>query len=259
MAVLALMAVCLAPVGMADGEPFTNISGEDNVIQTGKTANFDIVYDEPKLEKLDGDSYTIKYDAKLVDSKGNTVSSAVSPSTDDLENNVHASVKVTAPKTAGTYTLVVDFKVKVDSESRDPITEKMVIKVVDPVKLTVTLKGDMNSNIDPSGVGVYFYVDGEKYDDSYTTFTLNNNGTATVTYNLVEDLKKGSHTFWVESVDETNVMVDGLGEKHTFYVGEKSYTMWTALVVVILLIVIIAFVWVYRKPVKNYGKPKARR
>ena len=179
-----------------------------------------------------------------------------------------------APKSAGSYTLTVEFKVVIDDKDKDtenteidydkltePKTEEFPVKVVEPVKLTVTLKGDLAGNIDPSGVGVYFYVDGEKRDDSYTTFTLNSNGTATVTYNLVEDLSNGSHTFWIESAEGSNVLVQGLGEEnsHTFYVGEKSYTVWIALVVLILLIVIIAFVWVYRKPVKNYGKPKARR
>ena len=29
--------------------------------------------------------------------------------------------------------------------------------------------------------------------------------------------------------------------------------------VIVLLIVVFLMIWVYRKPIKNYGKPKARR
>ena len=257
------MVICLAPVDSVDAEPFTDISGEKYVIKTGADGTYNIIYDDPALVGVE-EEISIEFEAKLVDSKGNTQSNGVSPSSGDLENDTAESLRVTAPKTSGTYTLVVDFHVEVGEKDTDgyqvnDVTEKRQIKVVDPITLTVTLKGDLNSNIDPSGVGVFFYVDGEKYDDSYTTFTLNTDGTARVTYELVDDLSRGSHTFWVETAEGSNVMVDGLGDEHTFYVGEKSYTVWIALIAVILLIVIIAFVWVYRKPVKNYGKPKARR
>ena len=269
-AVLALAAVCLVPVVDADAgsDVYTNISGEDYVIKTGSDATYSIIYDGDFKQFGEKASVSIKFDAKLVNSKGETQSRGVSPSSGDLENNVNKSLTVTAPKDDGTYKLHVDFIVEItdadegiDQDDIDDMSrsEVCIIKVVDPIKLTVDLKGDMNSNIDPSGVGVYFFVDGEKYEESYTTFTLNTNGTATVSFDLVADLSHGSHQFWVETAEGSNVMVDGLNEKHTFYVGEDSYTVWIALLVVILLIVIIAFVYVYRKPVKNYGKPKSRR
>ena len=32
-----------------------------------------------------------------------------------------------------------------------------------------------------------------------------------------------------------------------------------ALLVIVIILLIIVMAWVYRKPVKNYGKPKSRR
>ena len=56
-------------------------------------------------------------------------------------------------------------------------------------------------------------------------------------------------------------MVDivGLGESHTFYLGDNDYTWIIVLLVVVIVLLVLVMVWVYRKPVKNYGKPKSRR
>ena len=258
-----MAAVCLVPMVDASGDAFTPIEG-DKVIAVEGSGDYTIMYSNPKLAEMTESDISISYTAKLVDSKGETQSNAVSPSTGDLENEEAAELKITAPKTAGTYTLEVVYKCKVtDSEDEvqyeDETTEKMIIKVVNPVTLSVTLKGDVGSTLDPSGVGVFFYVDGEKVEDSYTTFTLNTNGTATVSYKLIDDLSDGSHTFKVVAAEGENAMIQGLGEEHTFYVGDKSYTALTALVIVVVVLLIVIMVWVYRKPVKNYGKPKSRR
>ena len=55
------------------------------------------------------------------------------------------------------------------------------------------------------------------------------------------------------------MQITGLGEEYTFYIGDNSYTAWIALLVIFVIILILVLVWVYRKPVKNYGKPKSRR
>ena len=265
MALLAVAALVAVPAADVDADPFTNISGEDYVIKTSGDATYNIIFDG-KTEDLGGDITSISFTAKLVNGKGDTMSNAVSPSSGDLKNNEYKEIKVTAPKDAGSYTLKVDYTVKVDVKDGDNTEKKeleyhesAIIKDVNPIKLTVNLKAEDDSTLDLSGVGVYFYVDGEKQEKSFTTFTMNTDGTATATYELVADLSGGKHTFWVESADGTDSMIQGLGEKQDFYVGEKSYNAWIALVVVILLIIIIAFIWVYRKPVKNFGKPKARR
>lgn len=263
LAVIMMAAVCLVPMVDASGDAFTPIEGEKVIVVDG-SGEYTIMYSNPKLADMTESDISISYTAKLVNSNGETQSNAVSSSTGDLENEVPSDLKVTAPKTAGTYTLEVEYKCKVtgaDDEVtyEDTTTETMVIKVVNPITLTVSLKGDAGSTLDPSGVGVFFYVDGEKVDDSYTTFTLNTDGTATVSYKLIDDLSDGKHTFKVVAAEGEQSMIDGLGEEHTFYVGDKSYTALTALVIVIVVLLIVVMIWVYRKPVKNFGKPKSRR
>jgi hypothetical protein len=53
-----------------------------------------------------------------------------------------------------------------------------------------------------------------------------------------------------------NVIVGGKG---SFYVGSSDYGLINILMGVLLVVVIIATLYFYRKPVKNYGKPKSRR
>ena len=64
----------------------------------------------------------------------------------------------------------------------------------------------------------------------------------------------------LEAADGGNIVsIEGLGEEHTFYIGDNSYTWVTALLVLVIILLLFVMVWVYRKPVKNYGKPKSRR
>lgn len=267
MAVLLMAAVCLVP--MVDAEETTNaaftpIEG-DRVLGVSDKGTYTIMYNNPRLADMVDTDISIEYTAKLVNSNGETQSSAVSPSSGDLNNGESAEIEVTAPKTAGSYTLKVEFVCEAtpadeDAEKyKDTSSTEYKIKVVNPITLSVTLKATGESILDPSGVGVFFFVDGEKKDDSYTTFTMSSNGTATVSYKLVADLSSGAHTFKVVSADGSEGMIEGLGEEHTFYIGDNSYTALTALVIVVVILLIVIMVWVYRKPVKNFGKPKSRR
>ena len=204
----------------------------------------------------------IMFSAKLVDSKGDTVTGAVSPSVDEVDSGVPITLTVTAPQDAGTYTLEVTYTGTVtegeEEKDIDPVTDTLVIKAVEPITLTtqVSLK---DPNVDLSGYGVYFWVDGEKMEDSYTTFSVSNKGTGSVSYDWIADASEGKHTFWVESANGGVVSVDGLDEKHDFYVGDNDYTWYIVLAVLFVIMMIIVLVWVYRKPVKNFGKPKSRR
>ena len=48
------------------------------------------------------------------------------------------------------------------------------------------------------------------------------------------------------------VTISGLGEEYTFYIGDSSYTMWVALLVIVIILLALVIIWVYRKPVKNF-------
>ena len=266
-ALVAMAAVLLVPLSETDGV-YYDISG-DSVIGTEDKEDYTISYTNHDYDDREEMSMSVSYTAKLVDSDGETVSSGVSPSSGDLTNGVSATVTVTAPKTVGDYKLVVEYEPSVSYKGDDGETvevpedelkkeQEYRIKVVAPITLSVTLKND--SDVDLTGYGVYFYIDGEKVEDSYTTVDLAKEGSSTVSYEWITDSPNGEYRFSVEPADSGNlVQISGLGEEHTFYIGDNDYTMWTAILVIFLVVMLLVLVWVYRKPVKNYGKPKSRR
>jgi len=266
-ALVAMAAVLLVPLSETEGV-YYDISG-DSVIGTEDKEDYTISYTNHDYDDREEMSMSVSYTAKLVDSDGETVSSGVSPSSGDLTNGVSATVTVTAPKTVGDYKLVVEYEPSVSYKGDDGETvevpedelkkeQEYRIKVVAPITLSVTLKND--SDVDLTGYGVYFYIDGEKVEDSYTTVDLAKEGSSTVSYEWITDSPNGEYRFSVEPADSGNlVQISGLGEEHTFYIGDNDYTMWTAILVIFLVVMLLVLVWVYRKPVKNYGKPKSRR
>ena len=271
-AIMAVFALCLVPLQGVDAE-YANIDGETNVVGVGEDADFQVIYtnDDYDSTEYPNLSMAISYDAKLVDSSGETVSNGVSPSSGDLESGTAQTLTVSAPNTAGRYTLQVEITVDATYTSTDedgnettedleidPTTLEYDITVVEPITLSVTLSN--NSSEPLQGYGVYFYVDGERIEDSFTTVDLEANGTTTIEYDWITDAGYGTHTFRVEAADGGNMVeITGLGETHTFYIGDNDYTWVIVLLVVVIILLVLVMVWVYRKPVKNYGKPKSRR
>ena len=271
-AIMAVFALCLVPLQGVDAE-YANIDGETNVVGVGEDADFQVIYtnDDYDSTEYPNLSMAISYDAKLVDSSGETVSNGVSPSSGDLESGTAQTLTVSAPDTAGRYTLQVEITVDATYTSTDedgnettedleidPTTLEYGITVVEPITLSVTLSN--NSSEPLQGYGVYFYVDGERIEDSFTTVDLEANGTTTIEYDWITDAGYGTHTFRVEAADGGNMVeITGLGETHTFYIGDNDYTWVIVLLVVVIILLVLVLVWVYRKPVKNYGKPKSRR
>ena len=269
LAVVAMLAVALVPVSETDASVYNNISG-DSVVATGDEVEYDITYNNTDYKDYSEMSMSITYEAALTDSSGETVSDAVDDSTGDMDNGETVTLTVTIPDTAGTYTLTVEYEIELsytvdedEDEEGGEVEEEFTaersftIKAVDPVTLSVTVTN--NTELDLSGIGVYFYVDGVKLDDSYTTFSVEGEGETTVSYEWVAEVDEGEHTFYILATNMTITDITGLGEEYTFYVGDNDYTLWTALVIIIVIILLICIAWVYRKPVKNYGKPKARR
>ncbi len=244
-AFLALAAVCLVPVS---NDVDADITPEDVVVKTEGTQVFTIVYNDAVEE-----GKKLTYSATVVDKGDNTQSNAVSPSTGSLDVGESKDLTVTAPKNTGKYTLVVEYLV--DDEKVK--TEKVSFKVINPIKLTVNLKAE-EVTLNLEEFGVYFYIDGNKMEDSYTTITLASDGTGSVSYEWVADPAENKHTFKVVPVGGAG-LIDGLDEEHTFYAHDNSYSLIIALASIVVIVLIFAAVWVYRKPVKNYGKPKSRR
>ena len=255
MALLAVAVLCLAPTGAALDAAGAEIypDGED-YFKVSTSEDFKVKY---TLAELDKDR-TISFSAYVVNKAGETQSNAVSPSTGTLTDGIEKTLTVTAPKDAGVYKLVVEFSLKQSDEDIKKDNASYEFKAVNPIKLTVNLKAD-DVTLNLEEFGVYFYVDDKKMDDSYTTVTLAKDGTGSVTYDWVADPARGStHTFYVEAVGATD-LIKGLGEVHTFYADDNDYSMIIAIAFIILIVLVILAIWIYRKPVKNFGKPKSRR
>lgn len=269
-ALLSIVALCMVPAG-ADGASEVDISGETNIIKIRGSETFDAVYtntDYDDLQKYAGVEHDVSYNAKLVNSTGETQTNGVSPSKGDTSLGEVTSFTVTAPSDSGKYRLVVEYTDKITytdvatdkAETVTVVEEKeYLIRVVQPINLTVTVEIPEDSNVDLKAYGVYFVVDGEKKDDSYTTFTTNASGEATATYELVAILSGGKHTFSVVPADGEMITITGLDKTHTFYIGDNDYTMYIVISVLFVILMIVIMIWIARKPVKNFGKPKARR
>jgi hypothetical protein len=234
----------------ADGA-YTNVEGSSTYSGVSKTTTF----------TLTGDS-DYYFTASLVNSSGTAQSSAVSPSSGTLSSSTYKyTVTVTAPSTSGQYYLKIVFYE--DSTKATKISEKTApLKVVDAIVLSATLKNTTETSLTMT---VYFMVNGTKIDDSEQSVTVaaasdsSTKGVKTVTYNYyTKDV--GDFSFSLQS-DDANVseMVTGLGTTHKVYSSDDSYDFLTWFLAIVLVIMVIILVYIYRKPVVNTGKPKARR
>jgi hypothetical protein len=164
---------------------------------------------------------------------------------------------VTAPSTPGNYTLVVDFTF---TRNEEVVTKTAPVRAVTPITLSAVVD---NTNGDIIvGMDVWFVVDG-KTDDRLGEQQIDvaKGGTKTVTYEWVtEGLRGGTHTVMLMGQVGPNPQdVPGLNEEVKFFVGQKSYALTETLLIVFLIALLIVLFIVYRKPVKNLGKPKGRR
>lgn len=222
-----------------------DVEGSSDWSQVGKTTTFTLSGDE-----------TYYFTAVLNDSNGNAQSGAVSSSSGTLNSDHKYTLTVTAPSKSGDYTLSVSFYT--DSTKETLIDTKTApLKAVDPVTLSATLS---NSGRISVTFNAYFMVNGVIVDGSEQSVTVDANGTKTITCSyLTKDLGNDTR-FCVQSDDEgVKEIISGLGNEKSFYTQQDDYTLITILVVVILIVILVFLVYIYRKPVKNTGKPKARR
>jgi len=234
----------------------TTLEGETNLVKVDGSLTYQIMYFESEeFETLD-----VTYTATLTNSSGSIQNGAISPSSGSLTNGTELTLTVRAPSDAGKYTLEVTFTAKKDDEDKETTTRTQTITVVEPVVLNAVLKN--NSNVDFTNFAVYFKVDGNLIDDSKQLVSVAAGQTTTASYEwVVETLSNGRHTFQVVAGDENigSTTTSFLGGEGAFYVGNSDYGLINIFLVILLIIVAIVLVYLYRKPVKNYGKPKSRR
>ena len=205
---------------------------------------------------------SITYEAKLVDSKGNTQTNAVSPSSGSLTKGVAKTIDIDAPKTAGTYRLQVTFTCEFQDESvgKIELTKEQSLRVVGKITLTATISNQSDASVT---LNVDFYVDGSatKVNDDPVSVTVAAHSTADAKYTYApEFMSNGAHTYCIKAAEgQVGGELVNLDQTHTFYVGDDDYRVYEYLLVALFVFLLFVLVWVYRKPVVNRGKPKSRR
>jgi len=262
-AIAALMCVLAAFIGFAavsdDSEavdPVFNyeFSG-DAVIATGSSADYKFTFTESAFTPG-----SLTYTAALKHG-GDTVTSGVTPSSGSLTNGEATTFKVASQTDAGRYTLEIVVTETV-TDGGDTLsyerTAEYDIRIMEPVKLTISL--DNTGAADLYNGKVVFYLDGELIEGSETEVSVNAGESTDVTYSYLPDgLSHGKHTYYIVATDGS--VIDGIGadDKVTFYYEDGDYNVVNYLLVILIVVMLLLLVWVFRKPVRNLGKPKSRR
>lgn len=129
---------------------------------------------------------------------------------------------------------------------------------MEPITLSIEVRN--SGSVAFTDAVVVFYLDGREIEGSETDLNVEANSTATVTYKYVpKGLSSGEHSFYI--LNKEGGTIDGIGADHaiTFYYNQGNYDLLSALMVVLVVLMLVLIVWVYRKPVKNFGKPKSRK
>ncbi|MDR3283484.1 MAG: hypothetical protein LBS92_07765 [Candidatus Methanoplasma sp.] len=232
------------------------IKGDTNVVKVKGTLYYDLIF----YETEEFSTLEISYSADLKDSSGKVQSSAVTPSSGALSNGVGLKIVVTAPSEPGRYTLTANFTETIDDGSPTSTVRSVTVTVVNPITLSTTIKN--TGSVSLTDFVVYFKVDGKLIDESKTLVSVEAGAESTVTYEWVtEGVSSGKHDYAIVAGDENIGEYKDLiiGSNSSFWVGHSDYGGVTIAMFLLLIVLLLIAVYVYRKPVKNYGKPKARR
>ena len=249
----------LSSEDISEGAPTITIVNETekDVIAINGSLDLNITFQEvDEFETLE-----IKYIIRMYDHNGVSQSvSLISPRDGTITNNTPLKVNVKAPSVPGQYTVKITFTEKIDDGKATDIVREFKFTAVKPITLSATVEN--TGDVDFSNLAVYFVIDGVRQDDSRKLVNVKAGDRTTVSYDWASERpSSGSHRFYIESSNE--LPGDGtliLGDSHTFYIGgESNNTLSTIIAGVLLVFAILFAVYVFRKPVKNYGKPKARR
>ncbi len=229
------------------------IEGDEFVVKTEGTLEYELVAIDNEHDTTTAYDYT----ATLYNSAGESQSSAVSPSSGTVNNKSSETLTIDAPNEPGTYTL----KVVLDDETGDKdeeYTRSVDIHVVTPIKLSAKLTNESTVGLD--NFVVYFKVDGEVIKDSRQVVSVDSESDTTISYEWIKyNPYAGKHTFAIVSDSESIIEINGLDKENAFFVGQSDYSGLTTILVLLTIILLAVLIYIYRKPVKNLGKPKARR
>ena len=202
------------------------------------------------------------YKIELVDSDGKSAGSVSVSSGTLYASSTSKTFTVTMPSTAGEYTLELTVTQTVTDGDDIEYKRYAYVKAVDPITLSVTVEN--NGDAKRSFMAYFYIQDGEewtKIEGSGQTVTVEAESSETVTYDyIVRDVE--NTTFCLQADDAAiGGEIKGLGPEyaHTFYTEGNDYKVIEYICIAVLVVLVILAIWIYRKPVKNRGKPKARR
>lgn len=226
---------------------YINVEPDDDfIVKTGGKITYIVPFYEGDVE-VDN----ILFQAYLTNSDGNKITGAVTPSTWTLSGSGTRTLTITAPESAGTYSVVVEYEGTDDDGAELKGSSQALLRVVVPITLTAEVT---NSSNVAATTTVSFLVDGKRVEDSETAVNdLQPGSSKTVSYEWVTTLGEGRHTYAAVTEDGT-VIKEG-----EFYVGHNDYQWATIIMGLLFVILVIVLIYIVRKPVKNYGKPKGRR
>jgi hypothetical protein len=251
---IAVLALAMMPTAAADDDDtfntFSDIRAESYMTGVGKNLEYKI---------FAGGDFTgeVSFTAKITDMNGNSVS-RVSPSSGYRIDPDGTTLTATAPSDPGMYLVVVEFIFTDSGSETKTVTRSAPLRAIVPVTLSATL---VNNSGTVADMKVWFVVDGNAIEESEQNIRIEANSTKAVTHEwVVEMLSGGRHT--VELAGEVGPIreaVEGLDTPVDFFVGQTSYALTEALLVIVTIVMLIILIIVFRKPVKNVGKPKGRR
>ena len=210
------------------------------------------------------ESNSATYKAVLEDTDGNVQSGAVTSNAEGTIYNTSTvkTIKITLPSTAGDYVLRVTVT-EGEGDNATVYERTAYVRSVEAIKLTAELENV--SSVSRSFVA-YFYIqqdDGswEKVGDKQT-IDVSAHGTYTASMDyVVRDVENA--TFCLQSEDDAAIggAIVGLGPDyaHTYYTEANDYKVLEYICIGILVVLLIVAIWIYRKPIRNFGKPKGRR
>jgi len=247
---LAVTALCMVPSASASEDrisTYTDIRADSYLVGVGMSLTYTIHASYEGTED-------ISFQARLVDWNGNSVGS-VSPSTGGAVARDGTDIRVNAPSNPGLYILTVEFTFK-DGDNEFVVTKTAPVRVVTPIVLSATLINEGGELVD---LDVWFIVNGVKIEESEQSISIAAGVSRTITYDWVtESLGHGMHNVSVGA--EIGILADFLNvSASSFYVGQSNYSFLEMVMLIIFIVLLIILVVIYRKPVKNLGKPKARR
>ena len=181
----------------------------------------------------------------------------------DISVTYTATLTLASQDSSGNYKIAVVFTETVTfegaSEEKTFTYEKSLdVKIMQPITLSINLENTGKTDIYKSTV--VFYVDDALVEGSETEVTVAAGATTTVTYNYLPDgLSSGKHTYYIVSADETEIGGIGADHKSTFYYNQGNNDLFIYIAAIFVVLMAILLIWVFRKPVKNRGKPKARK